>query len=424
MRENGKTDCDLLIVGAGPAGMCASVFAARAGASVILAEGNGRDRPGKKLSITGKGRCNITNECDRDVFLSSVSRNPRFLYSAFAAFPPSEVMDFFENAGLPLKTERGRRVFPQSDRAQDVVAALVREMDAAGVVRIGGKVSSIAQTGDGFEAEFSSRQKPLTAKKVILATGGKSYQLTGSDGSGYRIAEDLGHRIIEPKPSLVPVICKGPLCRSMMGLSLRNVTLSVFDPSGRRVFEDFGEMLFTHFGISGPLTLSASCFIHDAEKGGWRASIDLKPALSESVLDARILSDFSGELNRDFSNSLSALLPSKMIDPFISLTGIPPSRKVNSITREERARIVRLMKNFELEIAGLRPIDEAIVTSGGVDVSEIDPKTMESKLVPGLYFAGEIIDVDAFTGGYNLQIAWSTGKLAGTAAANAAARRE
>ncbi|MBO7377190.1 MAG: NAD(P)/FAD-dependent oxidoreductase [Clostridia bacterium] len=417
MRDSEKNVFDILTVGAGPAGMCAAIFAARSGASVGIVERNGRDRPGKKLAITGKGRCNVTNECDRDVFLASVRTNPRFLYSAFAAFPPSDVISFFESAGVPLKTERGRRVFPQSDRARDVVDALVREADAAGVKRIGEKVTGICEDGGLFKISGSSGDGPLTARRVILATGGRSYQLTGSDGSGYRLASQLGHRIVEPRPSLVPIICRGDLCARMMGLSLKNVALTLFDPSGKRVYEDFGEMLFTHFGISGPMALSASCYIRGNAGAGWRVSIDLKPALNESMLDARILSDFSGELNRDLVNSLSGLLPSKMIEPFVELSGIPPHKKVNSVTREERASLVRLFKNFELQIAGLRPIDEAIVTSGGVDVAEIDPKTMESKLVPGLYFAGEIIDVDAFTGGYNLQICWSTGKLAGVSAA-------
>ena len=416
--RRGDCDCDILIVGAGAAGMCAAVFAAREGARVTVAERNGKDRPGRKLAITGKGRCNLTNLCDRDTFMSSVMRNPRFLYSAFASFPPEAVMSFFEDAGVPLKVERGRRVFPESDRAQDVVAALQSQMKAAGVRTVGGKVTRIEKKEDVFESTIQDGPV-IRSRSVIIATGGRSYQLTGSDGNGYRLAEAFGHKIIEQRPSLVPIICRGDVCRRLMGLSLKNVTLTVYDPEGKQVFEDFGEMLFTHFGISGPLTLSASCFIRDGEPG-WKAVIDLKPALTESMLDARILSDFSGELNRDFSNSLSGLLPAKMIVPFVELSGIPAARKVNSITREERARLLRLFKHFELDIAGLRPIDEAIVTAGGVDVREINPRTMESKLEEGLYFAGEIIDVDAYTGGYNLQIAWSTGRLAGISAARGA----
>jgi len=405
------------VIGGGPAGMTAAIFAAQNGADVTIFERNGKNRLGKKLAITGKGRCNITNDCQRDEFLANVPRNPRFLYSAYFSFPPQDVMAMFEDLGVPVKVERGKRVFPVSDKAQDVVNALMKKLNRENVKICPAYVEGVEIVENGFIVK--GREKSYEADRVILATGGMSYQVTGSDGSGYEIAASLGHTVTPIKPSLVPMVCQGKLCPSMMGLSLKNINLSILDneKNGSTVYEDFGEMMFTHFGLSGPVVLSASAYLDDVKPGRYVAEIDLKPALNEEMLDSRILSDFSKELNKDYSNSLSALLPSKMIEPFVALTGISPARKVNAITKEERRKIVTTMKHFRIPISGLRPIDEAIITSGGIDVKEIDPKTMESKLIPGLYFAGEIIDVDAYTGGFNLQIAWSTGRLAGEHAA-------
>ncbi|MCQ2427401.1 MAG: NAD(P)/FAD-dependent oxidoreductase [Clostridia bacterium] len=388
--------------------MTAAIFAAENGAEVTLFERNGRDRLGRKLGITGKGRCNLTNEC---------GINPRFLYSAFNFCSPADVMSWFEGMGVPLKVERGRRVFPVSDKATDIVLTLKSRILALGIKIEGATVTSVEHDGEEFSVVHSKGCDPF--EKVIIATGGKSYQTTGSDGLGYGLAEELGHTVTPLRASLVPLVCKGELCRSMMGLSLKNIAFSVRDNrTGGIVYEDFGEMLFTHFGMSGPVVLSASAVIGEGLTADrYTALIDLKPALDRKMLDSRLLSEFSQNPNRNYSNSLSSLLPQKMIQPFAVKSGISPDKKVNSVTREERERIIDLLKCFDIPITGLRPIDEAIVTSGGVSVKEISPKNMESKLVPGLYFAGEIIDVDAYTGGYNLQIAWSTGRLAGAAAA-------
>ena len=397
--------------------MTAAIFAARAGASVTLYEKNGTGRLGRKLGITGKGRCNLTNECGIDDFLQNVSTNPRFLYSAFTSFPPVDVMSWFESLGVPLKTERGRRVFPVSDKAPDVVFALTRELKRSGAEIVGTQVLSVEPCAEGYRV--ITGEGDFLYRSVIIATGGKSYSVTGSDGSGYRLAGSLGHTLTPPVPALVPLVAGGGICARLQGLTLKNIAFTVRRISdGRAVYEDFGELLFAHFGLTGPVVLSASSVINrEIAPGVFRAEIDLKPALEPAVLDARLLSDFSSSLNRNFSNSLSALLPSKLIPVFIERTGIGPDRKVNSITRAERERILGLLKCFDLKIDALRPIDEAIVTSGGISVKEIDPKTMGSKLCEGLYFAGEIIDVDALTGGYNLQIAWSTGRLAGLSAA-------
>ena len=394
--------------------MCAAYFAARQGADVTVFERNGKKRLGRKIGITGKGRCNLTNNCDAREFLANVPRNPKFLYSSVAAFPPAKVMEWFESAGVPLKTERGNRVFPVSDRATDISSALSRMILDAGVRVTEAKIVSVTATDGGFE--IGDGKRVFSADRVIIATGGASYPATGSDGSGYLLAAALGHSVIPPRPSLVPITCIGGDCADMQGLSLKNVGFSVEDPSGKKVYEDFGELLFTHFGISGPVVLSASACLGDISGGGFSAVIDLKPALDEKTLDKRIISDFSAGLNRDFSNSLSGLLPSGMIPVFIRRSGIAPDRKVNTVTKEERRRLVSLFKRFEIGLRDFRPVEEAVITRGGVDVREIDPRTMESKPVPGLYFAGEIIDVDGFTGGFNLQIAWSTGHSAGVAA--------
>ena len=393
--------------------MMAAIFAARAGGDVTLFERN--DRLGKKLRITGKGRCNVTNNCDLQEFLSNVPVNSRFLYAPLSRFGTDDTIAFFEDAGVPLKTERGKRVFPVSDKAEDIVSALKEQCREAGVRVIYERVRGL-KVEDGAVKGVSAG-KDYDSDAVIVCTGGKSYPRTGSDGDGYRFAERAGHTVTKILPSLVPIVEDGRLCASMQGLSLKNVQLTVVErSSGKAVYRDFGEMMFTHFGLTGPLVLSASAHIHDIERGKYAVEIDLKPALDEKTLDNRILNDFAEFKNKDFANSLGKLLPQKMIDTVVRLSGIAPDKKVNSITKEERTALVHLLKHFTVALMGFRPIDEAIVTSGGISVKEINPKTMESKLVSGLYFAGEVIDVDAYTGGFNLQIAFSTAVLAGESA--------
>ena len=395
--------------------MMAALTAAQNGAAVTLFERSGR--LGRKLRITGKGRCNVTNDCDTNEFLNNVMTNPRFLYTALDRFSTADTKDFFESCGVPLKTERGRRVFPVSDRAADIVAALSDACRAAGVAVVYERVKSLT-VEDGTLVGVTTSAGEHRADAVIVCTGGKSYPLTGSDGDGYRLAEAAGHSVTALSPSLVPITTEGDLCPSLQGLSLKNVKLTVVrTDNGKAVFEDFGEMMFTHFGLTGPMVLSASAHIPDITKGKYEALIDLKPALDDKTLDARILSDFEKYKNKDFANALGDLLPQKMIPVIIRLSGIDPHTKVNTVTREQRRALVSLLKGLRVSLKGFRPIEEAIVTRGGVSVKEIDPSTMESKLVSGLYFAGEVIDVDAHTGGYNLQIAWATGALAGTCAA-------
>lgn len=409
---------NVVVVGGGAAGMMAAIRAAEAGAQVLLAERN--DRFGKKLRITGKGRCNLTNFCEREEFLSNVPTNPRFLYAALAAMGPSDTMAFFEALGVPLKVERGNRVFPVSDRADDIAAALVDRCRALGVKTIHTRVRSIRVEDGCAVGALTEEGELLPADAVVLATGGRSYPQTGSDGDGYRIAKELGHTITPIFPSLVPLVESGTLCKQMQGLSLRNIALRIVETaSGKTIYEDFGELLFTHFGLSGPTILSASAHLSKIVPGKYEAQIDLKPALSPEKLDERLLSDFSKYKNRDFSNSLDDLLPQKMIEPFIESTGIDPQKKVNSITKEERKTVLSRLKCFRIPLSGLRPINEAIITRGGVNVAEVNPKTMESRLVKGLFFAGEVLDVDAYTGGFNLQIAFSTAALAGRHAAKA-----
>ncbi|MBQ2249054.1 MAG: NAD(P)/FAD-dependent oxidoreductase [Clostridia bacterium] len=405
----------IAVIGGGAAGMMAAVRAAEAGACVTLFERN--DRLGKKLRITGKGRCNLTNDCDREEFLRNVPTNPRFLYTALSAFSTEDTKTFFEGLGVPLKTERGKRVFPVSDRAADVVHALETACRRMGVQIVNRRVRRIlAQDGAVCGIEVGAEE--LCFDAVILCTGGKSYPLTGSDGDGYRMARELGHTVTRLCPSLVPLVTEGALCASMQGLSLKNVTLRVRDTEKNKyVFEDFGEMMFTHFGLTGPLVLSASAHLSDISRGRYEAEIDLKPALDERMLDARLRSDFDKYKNRDLINSLDDLLPQKMIEPFVSLCEIDPRKKIHSVTREERARMVQTLKRLRIPLATFRPLDEAIVTRGGIDVREVRPGSMESKLIKGLYFAGEILDVDAYTGGFNLQIAFSTAVLAADAAA-------
>ena len=403
------------VIGGGAAGMMAAISAARLGADVTLYERN--DRLGKKLRITGKGRCNVTNDCPTEEFLSNVPTNPRFLYTSLNRFSIADTKDFFENAGVPLKVERGNRVFPVSDKAADVVSAMKRECEESGVRLIFRRVSGLDVDG-GKVVGVSCGNEKYRYDAVIVATGGVSYPLTGSDGDGHKFAVSAGHSVTELRPSLVPIVEDGDLCRSMQGLSLKNVGLAIYAEGAKKaVYEDFGEMMFTHFGLTGPMILSASAYLPDIGKKKYVAEIDLKPALDEKKLDARLLSDFAKYSNKDFINALSDLLPQKMIPVVISLSGIDERKKVNSITREERAALCRILKHFPIKLSHFRPIAEAIVTKGGVAVNEVNPKTMESKLVKGLYFCGEVLDLDAYTGGFNLQIAFSTGFLAGESAA-------
>lgn len=391
--------------------MMAAITTAGLGKSTLLLEK--MNCCGKKISITGKGRCNVTNNCTSDDFFTNIPTNPRFLYSAYAGFNSQDCMDFFERLGVPLKTERGNRVFPVSDKAEDIVRALEQGCEDHGVNRIYSKVTEII-VEDGTVKGVRCGSRTYFAPSVLIATGGKSYPGTGSDGDGYRFAEELGHTVTDIKPSLVPIESDDDYCRDMMGLSLKNVVLTLKDTvKNKAVFSEMGEMLFTHFGVSGPLVLSASSHIPQVESGRYIFYIDLKPALDGKKLDERILRDFKEIPNRIFANSLSKLLPSKMIPTVVELSGIDGEKQVNSVTKQERQRLVSLLKAFPVHIRSFRPIAEAIVTSGGVKVSEVSPKTMESKLVKGLYFAGEVLDVDGYTGGFNLQIAFSTGCLAG-----------
>ena len=405
----------IVIIGGGPAGLKAALTAAsryKDKAEICIMEKN--ERFGRKLMITGKGRCNVTNNCDLDTLIANVPKNGRFLYSAFSSFLPQDTMKYFETMGVPLKTERGNRVFPQSDKAVDIVDALVKGLKPLGIKQIHVKAKSIKIKGEKVAGVELEDGQVIEADSVVLATGGMSYPVTGSTGDGYRMAKDLGHTVTELKPSLVPLNCHEGFCSRLAGLSLKNVTLSVFDGDKKKpIFKEMGEMLFTHFGISGPLVLSASAYLKKMGKAKYKAVIDLKPALTVEQLDKRILRDFENEKNKDFANSLDALLPKSIIPVIIERSGIAPREKVNQISREQRTDLCRAIKEFTLNITGFRPIEEAIITSGGVSVKEINPSTMESKLISGLFFAGEIIDVDAFTGGFNLQIAFSTGYLAG-----------
>ena len=403
----------IVVVGGGAAGMMAAIFAAEQGAEVTLLEPN--ERLGKKLNITGKGRCNVTNNADIETLMANTPKNGKFLYSAFSKFDGRDAMAFFEKIGVPLKTERGNRVFPVSDRAFDVSGALERKLKVLKVALVRDRAVSLG-IAEGAVSEVVGEKRTYPADAIILATGGVSYPATGSTGEGHRMATEVGHTVTALQGSLVPLKEQGNLCARMQGLSLRNVSLTVFE-NDKKIYTDFGEMLFTHFGVSGPLVLSASSHMRKFDKKKYRLEIDLKPALDEPTLDKRILSDFEKHSNSDFCNALNDLLPQKLIPVLVELTGIPEHQKVHDITKEQRRELLRLLKHFPVEVAGLRPVTDAIITSGGVKVSEINPTTMESKVVKGLYFAGELIDVDAYTGGFNLQIAWATGRAAGIAAA-------
>lgn len=403
------------VIGGGAAGMMAAIVAARSGARVTLIEKMGAC--GKKLRITGKGRCNVTNDCTLEEFLANVPSNPRFLYSALNRFSTKDTQEFFENEGVALKVERGRRVFPVSDKAEDVVRALTNACSQAGVKIEYARAKALI-IKDGECRGVVTDKGDVEAEAVIIATGGKSYPRTGSDGDGYALARQAGHTVTPLLPSLVPIVSDSRICPSLQGLSLRNVSLSIVQrDSGKSIYEDFGEMMFTHFGITGPMVLSASAHIPDISSGKYEAHINLKPALDEKTLDARILGDFSKYSNKDFANALGDLLPQKLIPVIISLSGIDPHKKVNSVTKEERRALCDRIRCLRISLCGFRSITEAIITKGGVSVGQVNPKTMESKLCPCLYFAGEVLDLDAYTGGYNLQIAFSTGVLAGESAA-------
>lgn len=403
---------NIVIIGAGAAGLMAAIKASEnRDNNVTVIEKN--ERVGRKIMITGKGRCNVCNNCDTDTLINNVPKNGKFLYSAFSALPPADLMALFEGWGVPLKTERGNRVFPVSDKAVDIVDALCKtaKKNAKIINNTAEKILITEQKVCGVKLQNGDI---IPADSVIIATGGLSYPLTGSTGDGYKMAETLGHTVTELKPSLVPLTIHEGFCTHLAGLSLKNVTLSVFEDGKKKpLFSEMGEMLFTHFGISGPLVLSASSHIRYVGKKTYTAFIDLKPALNHEQLDNRILRDFSEEQNKDFANALDKLLPKSLIPVIVRLSGIEGRKKVNQINREERTALCHLIKALPLHITGFRPIEEAIITSGGISVKEIDPKTMQSKLIDGLFFAGEIIDVDAYTGGFNLQIAFSTGFTAG-----------
>lgn len=409
----------VIVVGGGAAGMFAAIAAAKNGHQVTLYEKN--EKLGKKIFITGKGRCNITNAADMEELFDAVVTNSKFLYSSFYGYTNQNVIDFFEDAGVPVKIERGNRVFPISDHSSDVIRALEREMKKVGVkVCLNTEVKSVEAEKGKFDKVVLKDTTTQTADACIVATGGLSYRSTGSTGDGFRFAENVGHKVTQCFPSLVPMETKEPWICELQGLSLRNVEAKILDGK-KELYKDFGEMLFTHFGVSGPLIISASSYVgkkfmdKNGQKKELTLEIDLKPALTEEQLDQRVLRDFEENHNRQFKNAITKLFPTKLIPVMLELGGIDPEKKVNSIEKEERKQFVHLIKHFRMTLTGLRGYPEAIITKGGVNVKEIDPGTMESKLVKGLYFAGEVLDLDALTGGFNLQIAWSTGYAAGNA---------
>ncbi len=406
----------LLVIGGGAAGLMAAGTSANEGVETIVLERN--ERPARKLMITGKGRCNVTNNCESlQELISSVPGNGRFLFGAFSKFMPTDVIEFFENNGVELKTERGNRVFPQSDNAADIVDALTAYAKRRARF-MQGRAVALLHDGESVKGVKTEQGDEIFADKIIIATGGLSYPGTGSTGDGYTLAKQAGHKVTDLIPSLVPLEIHEGFCSDLMGLSLRNTAIKVVDTeNGKTVYTDFGEMLFTHFGVSGPMILSASAHMRNMKSGKYKIYIDLKPALTVEQLDARILRDFSENTNKNFINALNSLLPKKLVPVIVKLSKIPLSTKVNQVTKEQRFALAQLLKGMCVTVIGFRPVAEAIVTSGGVDISQISPKTMESKLLKGLYFAGEVIDVDAYTGGFNLQIAFSTGRLAGLSAA-------
>ena len=408
-----------VIIGGGPAGMLAAISSAKSGDNVILLEKN--NQLGKKILITGKGRCNITSSLEISEFINNIPGNGRFLYSAFDNFTNTDIIELLKKEGVLVKEERGNRIFPVSDRAEDVRLALEKAVRKSNVtVKLNSKVTGIEIENNRVKAVILNDEKIL-ADKIIIATGGKSYPLTGSTGDGYEFAKSVGHSIKEVRGSLVPLVAQKDICSRLQGLSLRNVNITIIDiENNKKIYEDFGEMLFTHFGLSGPVILSSSAHLlryknidEKMENKKIKLNIDLKPALSVEQLDARILRDFEEFKNKQFKNALDKLLPKKMIDVIVDKSGINSNKMVNEITREERIKLVNLLKKLEIEINGFRPVEEAIITAGGISIKEINPKTMESKICEGLFFAGEIIDVDAYTGGFNLQIAYSTGFTAG-----------
>lgn len=401
----------IIIIGAGASGLIAGAQAGKRGLDVTIVERN--SRPARKVMITGKGRCNVTNACfDINELISNVVRNPRFMYSAFSSFMPYDTMALLQDMGVETKIERGNRVFPVSDKAVDVVDALVKNAKQSGARIIQGCVSSFCTENGLIKSAILENGQVVEGDAFAICTGGASYTSTGSDGIGYELARSVGHTVTPLKPSLVSLVASNGFISELQGLSLRNISVKLLDGE-KEIFSDFGEMLFTHYGVSGPVILSASAHMDNPQKHKYKIVIDLKPALDFSALDKRIQRDFSEFANRDFINSLEKLLPNKLIPVMVKRSAIPPSLKVNQITREQRQSLVELFKNFCVDISDFRPINEAIVTSGGIDVKEINPKTMQSKIVDNLYFAGEVIDVDAYTGGFNLQIAFSTGYLCG-----------
>lgn len=404
----------IVVIGGGAAGMMAAVTAAEQGASVTLLEPN--ERLGKKLNITGKGRCNVTNNAGREDLLAHVVKNGRFLYSAFSAFDGRDAMAFFEGLGVPLKTERGNRVFPVSNRSFDISGALEKRLRALHVQWVRDRAVALLLR-DGAACGVAGERGRYEADAVILATGGVSYPATGSTGDGYRIARTAGHSVEEPVGSLVPLVSLDPCCPAMQGLALKNVQITVRSTAGKTVFQDFGELLFTHFGLSGPLILSASAHLRELGRETYTVDIDLKPALDEKKLETRILRDMEEKKNQNFSSLAAGLVPHSMISVLADRCGIDPETKVHSVTKEQRRALETQLKHFQIPVTQRRPVEEAIVTSGGIRVGEVNPKTMESKIVKLLYFAGEILDTDACTGGFNLQIAWATGRAAGLCAA-------
>ncbi len=412
--SSNPTQNKVAVIGAGAAGLLCAAECALSGGDVTLFEKN--EKVGRKLAITGKGRCNLTNDCEPDEFVKNIVSNPRFMLSSLYGFSPKDTMELFESLGVPLKVERGRRVFPESDRAYDIVDALWNYARTYAKIKHENVTDIIIE--DGTVSGVITEKASYSFDKVIVATGGKSYHLTGSTGDGYKFARKAGHAVTELSPSLVPLTSSSPACKALMGLSLKNTSLKIIeDKSGKCVYEDFGEMLFTHFGLSGPMILSASSHLHKVHPSDCTAIIDIKPALDEKALDTKLLSVFSEAKNKDFENAITPLMPSKLAAYIPTYTKIDPKKKINEITKEERRLLLQALKAFKVKLTGSRPIDEAIITRGGVSTRELDPKSMRSKLVSGLYFIGEVLDVDAYTGGYNLQIAFSTAYAAAKDAA-------